>query len=176
MKNIKLFLVVYCGFVLSMVSGFSFATSSDASKKARGGTVICSGNFNTASNTRGRWILHNISQTKSLNLDRMRVYNATGALIYDSNVNGPAPSSTGVAFGLIGPLQTIMFRTETLVTAGLLPGNLPSTERPTKTIFDWSSHSGARMLTPYVLLTRPGPGSARHARDCRSVSFRQKRK
>ena len=77
-----------------------------------------------------------------------------------------------VTFGEIGPYQTLSFKSEDLITSGFLPGELPGNERPVKAIFDWSSTSGKRVLTPYVLLTRHSigaDGETRHARDCRSI-------
>ena len=55
----------------------------------------------------------------------MRVYSADATVLYDSDINGPAPSITAVAFGVMQPNQTIMFRSEDLIDAGLLPGDLP---------------------------------------------------
>ena len=171
--NIKKLSFIYkIVLVLFALSNNVFATSADTDRKAKGGVVICSGNFTDGAGPKARWIMHNVSIHKSLTIDRMRVYTATGILAYDSSVKGPAPSFTGVAFGTVGPMQTVAFKSEDLVAAGLLPGNLPGTERPVKTIIKWSSKSGDRMVTPYVLLSRPGPGDQRHARDCRSVVYR----
>jgi hypothetical protein len=103
----------------------------------------------------------------------MRVYTAGGNSIYDSLSDGPAISATVIPFGEIGPFQTLSFKSGDLITNGFLPAELPGNERPVKVIFDWSSTSGKRVLTPYVLLTRQGPsdnGDTRHARDCRTIN------
>lgn len=156
------------------ITGTAQATSSDGATKSAKGIVACSGNFRETSlnvDVFSRWTIHNLNESTSITLDRMRVYTASGTNIYDSDINGLAPSSTVIPFGVIGPYQTLSFKSNDLITAGFLPGNLSGNERPVKVIFNWSSTNGKRVLTPYVLLTRRGASSTdtRHARDCRSI-------
>lgn len=169
MHNKNKWEIILASIVMLFTSAQVMATSSEGSNRASSGTAVCSGNFNSASGHRARWIIHNISNRLSVTLDRMRVFSAGGTSLYDSNTDGLAPSRTVVPFGVMLPNQTIMFRSEDLIAAGLLPGVLPGNQRPVKVIFDWSSTSGRRVITPYVLLSRPGPGDARHARDCRAI-------
>ena len=157
---------------LMMVVGETQATSSDSDTVASGGTVACSGNFREDSGRLTRWIIHNINENASITLDRMRVYTAGGTNVYDSMTDGLAPSATVVPFGVIGPFQTLSFKSGDLITGGFLPGALPGNERPVKAIFDWSSTNGKRVLTPYVLITRRNTNASedtRHARDCRAI-------
>lgn len=161
--------------ILMTFTGVAHATSSDRSAVAKAGTVVCSGNFRGRHSS--RWIIHNVNDVASIRLDRMRVYTAGGTNVYDSLTDGLAPSATVVPFGVIGPYQTLSFKSGDLIGVGLLPGSLPGNERPVKTIFDWSSTSGKKVLTPYVLLTRNSvsvDGETRHARDCRSISTKKK--
>ena len=158
--------------ILMAVSGGAQATSSDGDAVASGGTVACTGNFRVSANISSRWIIHNLNDGASITLDRMRVYTAAGASVYDSMIDGPAPSATVVPFGEIGPYQTLSFKSDDLIGEGLLPPELPGNQRPVKVIFDWSSTNGKRVLTPYVLLTRQNiqdSAETRHARDCRSI-------
>jgi hypothetical protein len=161
--------------VMSMLMAFAGAaqaTSSDGDAVAKAGTVVCNGQF-LSGIANSRWTIHNLNDRKSITLDRMRVYTAGGTNVYDSMTDGPAPSATVVPFGVIGPFQTLSFRSNELITGGFLPGDLPDNERPIKVIFDWSSTNRKRVLTPYVLLTRRSvsdSGDRGHARDCRSIS------
>lgn len=161
--------VIIASVVMLLGSTEVIATSAEGSNRASSGTVVCSGNFSSINGHKARWIIHNISDSLAITLNRMRVFSAGGTALYDSNTDGLAPSRTVVPFGIMQPNQTITFQSEELIAAGLLPGNLPGNERPVKVIFDWSSTSGRRVITPYVLLSRPGPGDARHARDCRAI-------
>jgi len=150
------------------ITADALATSAEGSRRASSGTVVCSGNFHTLNGIQARWIIHNISDSTAITLNRMKVYSADATVLYDSDVDGPAPSKTVVSFGTMQPNQTITFGSEDLIAVGLLPGDLPGNQRPVKVIFDWTSEKG-RVVTPYVLLSRPGPGEARHARDCRAI-------
>lgn len=161
--------LIVASLIMLFASSEVIATSAEGGNRASSGSVVCSGNYNTANNITARWIIHNISASKAITLNRMQIFSADATVIYDSNISGPAPSSTIVPFGVIQPNQTVTFRSEDLVAAGLLPANLPGNQRPLKVLFDWTSTSGRRVLTPYVLLSRPGPGDARHARDCRAI-------
>jgi len=161
--------LIVASIVMLFASAEVMATSSEGGNRASSGSVVCSGNYNSANNIRARWIIHNISARRSITLDRMRIFSADATVVYDSDISGPAPSQTVVAFGVIQPNQTVMFRSEQLIASGLLPASLPGNQRPIKVLFNWTSTSGRRVLTPYVLLSRPGPGDARHARDCRAI-------
>ena len=160
--------------ILMAVSVGAQATSSDGDTVATRGTVACTGNFRASANISSRWIIHNLNDGASITLDRMRVYTAGGTNVYDSMNDGLATSATVVPFGDIGPYQTLSFKSDDLITDGFLPAELPGNERPVKVIFDWSSTSGKRVLTPYVLLTRLTTSTldvteTRHARDCRAL-------
>jgi len=147
------------------------ATSSDRGEKAGNGRVVCTGNFQESSSTTTRWTIHNVDNKRSITLDRMRVYQADGTKVYDSSNDGLATSSTVVPFGKIRPYQTVSFKSETLITNGFLPAELPGDQRPVKVIFDWSSNSEKDVITPYVINTRhsTSTGETRHARDCRAI-------
>ena len=147
------------------------ATSSDRQEKAGNGTVVCTGNFRESTSTITRWTIHNVNKKGSINLDRMRVFTAGGNKVYDSSTDGLATSSTVVPFGRIRPYQTISFKSDTLITNGFLPAELPGNQRPVKVIFEWSSNSEKDVITPYVIMTRhsTSTGETRHARDCRAI-------
>jgi hypothetical protein len=158
--------------VMSMLmafAGVAQATSSDGDAVAKGGTVACSGNFFSGSRF-SRWTIHNLNDGASITLDRMRVYTAGGTTVYDSMTDGPAPSATVVPFGVVGPFQTLSFKSLDLITGGFLPGDLPKNERPVTVIFDWSSTNRKRVLTPYVIVNRARVtefGETSVAHDCR---------
>jgi len=157
--------------ILLMLTANVQATSSDRDEKAGNGTVVCTGNFRESTSTTTRWTIHNVDKKRSIVLDRMRVFTAGGTKVYDSSTDGLATSSTVVPFGKIRSYQTISFKSETLITNGFLPAELPGDERPVKVIFDWSSSSEKDALIPYVIMTRhsTSTGETRHARDCRTI-------
>ena len=157
--------------ILLMLTANVQATSSDRGEKAGNGTVVCTGNFRESTSTTTRWTIHNVDKKRSIVLDRMRVFTAGGTKVYDSSNDGLATSSTVVPFGKIRPYQTISVKSETLITNGFLPAELPGDERPVQVIFEWSSSSEKDVLTPYVIMTRhsTSTGETRHARDCRTI-------
>jgi len=157
--------------ILLTLSANVQATSSDRGEKAGNGTVVCTGNFQESTSTTTRWTIHNVDKKRSFTLDRMRVFTAGGTKVYDSSTDGLATSSTVVPFGKIRPYQTISFKSETLITDGFLPAELPGNERPVKVVFEWSSNRERDVITPYIIMTRhsTSTGETRHARDCRAI-------
>lgn len=147
MENQRVLKIAVMSMILLFTSTQVLATSSEGHKRAKSGTVICSGNFSTAGGQHSRWIIHNVSDNKAITLERMKVLSADATVLYDSDLNGPAPSSTVVAFGVMQANQTIAFKSEDLIAAGLLPGNLPGNQRPVKVIFEWESTVGGRVIT-----------------------------
>jgi hypothetical protein len=174
MNVLNIFRSIPLAVMLTVLTAGAQANSSDADSVASEGTVACAGNFAETSFTvdfLSRWTIRNLNDDASITVDRMRVFQADGTTLYDSDIHGPAPSATVVPFGVVGPYQALSIISRDLIDAGLVPGNLPSNQTPITAVFDWSSTSGKRVLTPYVLLTRRGASNSdtRHARDCRSI-------
>ncbi|MFA9460334.1 hypothetical protein [Thiohalorhabdus methylotrophus] len=148
------------------------ATTADADLSARAGTFVCGGNYRSP-DVSALWTIRNISASRVLHLKRMRLYAASGRLIYDSRQSEAPPAFTNVDFGDLQPHQTVQLRTQELGNAGLLPRFLESGERPLQAVFDWESRSGEPMRIPLAIYTRVGPGGTRHALSCRTIEIKQ---
>ena len=170
-RSVRVIQISFLSILLTLTANVH-ATSSDRDQKAGNGTVVCTGNFRESTSDTTRWTIHNVDKKRSITLDRMRVFTAGGTKVYDSSRDGLATSSTVVPFGKIKSYQTISFKSETLITNGFLPAELPGDERPVKVIFEWSSVSEKDVITPYVIMTRhsTSTGETRHARDCRTIN------
>jgi hypothetical protein len=132
-------------FLLSFV-GAAPADANQESLKAREGQVRCGGNHflrvnNTEEHTTN-YTLANVDPTEPIIINELRVYNATGAIIYDSVVSG-LPASLN---GLIGPLNNTLFPNQSVVitTDTFLP-YLAQDVRPIQLVIAWSS---ARRVLP----------------------------
>ena len=135
-------------FVATIFSwGFMGATTANAADTARQGLVRCGGNnFLRVSNTemhQTAYTLRNFDPAQPIVINGLRIFNATGAIIYDSAVSG-LPAALN---GLIGPANNILNprQSTTILTADFLPF-LAQTERPIQLLLAWSSANPAMPL------------------------------
>jgi hypothetical protein len=133
-------------FVAAIFSwSFMGGTTANAADRASQGLVRCGGNnFLRASNTevhQTNYTLRNFDPAQPIVINGLRVFNATGAIIYDSAVSGLPPALNG----LIGPANNTLNphqSTVILTSSNFLPFLAP-TDRPIQLLLAWSSASPA---------------------------------
>lgn len=162
------------------------AGATEPNKTALGGTVGCAGNhfnrLNGAEAHRSVYLLRNYSESTGINIDRIRVFNASGVNLYDSTADGFPTFINGV----LGPSDRVLepHQTAQLGLADILGNTLPGNERPVQAIFDWSATTG-KVLLPHighVLLIRDrdiatgalGGELARQSGGCRAIFIRRR--
>lgn len=139
------------------------AARADQPFGANAGTLICGGNYAVNSSgirTQGTfWTLRNRNDVGAMTVTAIRIYDATGTLIYDSSVSGLPPSANhvlGPDNAVLGPHQAVLFSTDTLLAAGAL-APLPSTRRPIELDVDWTGTGPGLALSGSVTrVTRSG--------------------
>lgn len=159
------------------------AMAGHADKTDRGvaGSVSCGGNalfrMGGTEAHRSTMILRNFSDSDSISLDRVRVYDATGALIFDSNASGMPPFVNNVlssSDNMLNPRQSAQ-----LNLADFIPAQGKDT-RPLQTVFDWSATEPTltldivhvRTVSDYDPATgKVGRQIARNAGACRTTSL-----
>jgi hypothetical protein len=174
--------VVFAGLVASLISAGSLhAGESDHDTKARQGTVRCGGNnFLRQGGTEVHFTSYNLRNYGSapITIERMTFFDATGAVLFDTNTSGFPVFSNGV----LGPADQVLEPNQTagLDSADLLPF-LPQTQRPIQLEITWSAPE--RVLILDVALVRiarqrdPVTGQqlqerSRHLRDCRTIGLK----
>lgn len=164
------------------VAGTSYARQDDGEQTAREGVVACGGtNFLRRGDTEihfTNYNLRNLNATTPIRIERVVVYLATGAVLFDSDVHGfPAFESNrlGPDDQLLDPRQTAQLGTDVLLPF------LAEDQRPLQVEFTWSAPE--RVLTLGVSATRVVRGRnaatgqqlderSRDAAGCRNVSLR----
>ena len=166
-------------FSLSIV-GATRADTSEGAATARQGVVRCGGtNFlrlNGAEIHSAHYILRNFDSTKPIVIERMRIFSASGGVLFDSADLGPLPVFQN---GILGPTNNTLNPNQTanFFSESILP-DLPQTNRPIQLEIEWSSNRAA--LTLDVSLVRisrqrdPANGNigaerSRSIRECRSI-------
>ncbi|SCX96893.1 hypothetical protein [Thiohalorhabdus denitrificans] len=135
---------------------------------AGAGSLACGGDYSSPG-TSSVWTIHNLSPSRALTLERMRLYSAGGERLYDSRNSEPPPAATHVEFGVLGPRQAVRIRTQELGDADLIPRFVENAERPLLAVFDWVSDSGDPVPVPMAVHSRVGPGNARTETPCRHL-------
>jgi len=133
----------YSFFAAIFLFSFAGAAPADAnggSQRAREGQVSCGGNnFLRLGGTEHQttlWVLHNFDPTEPIIINEWKVFNATGAIIYDSAVSGLPASNNGLigsANNTLNPHQTASFDSD--VFLDFLDQNV----RPIQLVVAWSS-------------------------------------
>lgn len=171
-----------------LFSGVAFngavqAAASDSARTGIEGSVTCGGAYYIRNGgteiQRSTYLLRNVSDAGSININRVRVYDAKGSTIFDSDVSGIPASYNGVmgpADSTIEPRQTANLRLEDIIpTQGRFT-------RPLQTVIDWSADE--RVLTLEVGHVRtntdydPATGAigtqrGRHSSACRTTRLRR---
>ena len=159
------------------------ADTAEGAATARQGVVMCGGsNHLRLSGTEEhatRYVLRNFDSTNPIIIERMRFFDASGAILFDSDVLGLLPESfnriLGPANKTLGPDQSAHFQSE-----NILPFLLPD-KRPIQLEIEWSS--GRAALTLDVSFTRVTrrrdlagnvfEERGRSDRDCRSIFLKK---
>lgn len=152
-----------------------FAAPVDKDTKATSATLLCGGHHTYDEDATGamvptrisNWSFRNYNDSASIQIDRIRIYDAQGALIRDEMP--PTASSNGVDPSNLGPHSTILFKSIHIFD----PSNTP-TYLPLQFVLDWSSVSGKKVLTldGYVVRGNAWGGSA-FTFDCRTVKSKK---
>lgn len=147
---------------------------------ARQGVVRCGGsNFLNLGGTEihtATYDLRNFDSANPIVIDRLRIFDATGAVLRDSANSALPPSDNGI----LGPANNTLNpnQTATYSTANLVPFQGPTTHALQMEI-EWSARRGAALsldvITVRIVRARdPDTGAglaerARHAIECRSI-------
>jgi len=162
----------------------AFAAAADRSKKGIEGSVSCGGAYYVRNGgteiQRSTYVLRNLSDAGSIYLDRLRVYNAKGTIIFDSDVSGIPASYNGVITAIdnsLDPRQTANLR-----IADLIPTQ-GRNSRPIQTVIDWTADeptltleaTNVRTNTDIDPLTgKIGKQHGRHSSACRTTKLVRK--
>jgi hypothetical protein len=161
------------------IAGTAQADRSEGEATARKGVVRCGGSNHlrqggTEIHTTN-YNLRNFDPAQPVTIDRLRFFDATGAVLFDSAGGGLPPADNGVlgpANNVLNPNQTAQFRSNDILP--FLQGNA----RPIQAEIEWSASKDA--LTLAVGITRlvrrrdPATGAvqeerARSSSPCRSI-------
>ena len=158
------------------------ASPTEQDSRGVGGTIVCGGShFNRKNNTeahRTTYVLRNFNTDLSIYIDRMTIYDATGAVIVEHNGASLPVSFNSVLGGgdnSLDPFQSAQYQSSDLVGAPLAKNR-----RPIQIHIDWSAD--ARALIPEFVGVRTGRRTdgtntfeerGRHLKECRSVSVEQ---
>lgn len=161
----------------------AWADRSEGAATARQGVVRCGGsNFLRLGGTEihtAAYILRNFDSANPIVIDRLRFFDATGAVLFDSAVGGLPQSENGIlgpGNNTLGPDQTGQFNTD-----GIVPF-LPQANRPIQMEIEWSAARPALSLdviTVRLIRQRdPATGAvqaerSRSAIECRSIVLRK---
>lgn len=160
-------------------AGVVQADRGEGAATARQGVIRCGGNnFLRLSGTEihfTSYVFRNFDSTNPIVFERMRLFDATGALLFDSAFSGLPPSQEG----LIGPANNVLFPNQTTqFDSSTIVPFLPQTNRPIQLELAWSSDRAALSLDAItVRISRqrdPATGAVqtergRHAVECRSI-------
>ena len=155
------------------------ASRSEGAATGRNGVIRCGGNnflrlggteVHTAS-----YVLRNFDATTPIVIERIRVWNANGAVLFDSANSGLPAFENGVlgpGSNALQPNQTAQLNTEDVVAFQA------QSERPLQMEVQWSAAKAALSLDAVTVRTSrrrdPATGQVfeergRHAIDCRSI-------
>lgn len=161
-----------------------YAARSEATATARQGVIRCGGNhFVRLGGSEVHFTsypVRNFDSTGSIRIDRMRLFDGLGNVLFDSvTAGGLPPSESGLLGGaanVLGPNQSVLFDT---LDMGI-PFQSPAT-RPLQLEIEWSSPKSVLSLDAFTIrISRqrdPLTGAilterGRHAGECRSIALR----
>ena len=171
--------------VLLAASAFpAEAARSESSATARQGVIRCGGNhFVRLGGSEihfTSYAVRNFDSNIAIRIDRMRLFDGPGNVLFDSAVSGVLPPSDngliGGASNVLGPNQSVLFDTQTMPITFQ-----PETNRPLQLEIEWSAPKAALTLDAFTIrISRqrdPATGAVlaergRHAADCRSIALK----
>ena len=166
----------------SLIAGMSFsstafAAASDRSKKAVTASVTCGGTYYVGNSgieiQRSTYVMRNLSDVGSIYIDRIRVFDAKGVSLFDSDVTGIPASRNNIITPIdnsIEPRQSANVRIQDIIP---MQGRF---NRPLQTVIDWSADEpmltlnvgNVRTTAAYDSATaKIGAQSGRHFSSCR---------
>ena len=168
---------------LSSFAYTAYADKSEGATTARQGVMRCGGShFLRLGGTEIQftsWVFRNFDSSVPITLDRLRVFDANGATLFDSASSTLPPSdegNIGPGNNVLGPNMTVQFSSDSV-----LPAFLPEQLRPVQLELQYSSAQKALTLDGItVRISRernPSGGQqleerGRHALDCRTIATR----
>jgi len=182
----KIFSAVLVGtFIVGMsYQSTALAAASDRFLNGVEGKVSCGGNYFTRNGGeelhRSNYILRNYSSRGSIYLDRIRVYNAKGTVLFDSDVSGIPTFRNNIINANdteLDPNQTAALRIVDMIPR---QGRFA---RPLQTVFNWSADFPTTALdvgnVRTVTSVDPVSGAvgkqrARHFSACRTIHLRRR--
>jgi len=179
--------MVISGVLISgLIAGQSivFAAAADRAKKGVEGSLSCGGTYYTRNGDteiqRSTYILRNVSDAGVIYLNRVRVYNAKGSLLFDSDISGLPTSRNGVLSAVDNGLdsrQSANYRIADLIT------QQGRNTRPLQAVFDWTADEPTLSLDAVNVRTNTdidpvtgvvGKQRGRHSSACRTTKLVKK--
>jgi hypothetical protein len=137
---------------LAIAPLLAIASPTEQGARAYGGTIVCGGNHFTRLDgteihtTSYAW--RNYDPSISIRINRVRIYDATGAILKDYGPGSLPTSFNGVMpFGdnTLEPFQSALYR-----TSELLDAPLTLDKRPIQVHIDWAAHSWVARIKALV--------------------------
>ena len=160
------------GLVGVLCCGLAQAAQIENAIKLRAGTFACGGNhFLRVGGTeqhRSVYVISNPNPEITVALDRVRVFDANGKVLFDFP-NDALPASVKLE---LGPYETTQIN-----SFDILIEELTSQDRPMQTHIEWSNLENRRGVAPSVGLVRTvrnvsdGAERSRTSAECRLIGF-----
>lgn len=163
--------------------GTANAAAADRAKKGIEGTVTCGGAYYIRNGgteiQRSTYVLRNVADEGVISINRVRVFNATGAVLFDSDLSGIPASYNGVITASdngLDPRQTANIRIADLITTQ------DKFDRPVQTVFNWTAETRTLTLDAVNVRTNTdidpttgkiGKQRGRHASACRTTKLKK---
>ena len=119
--------------------------------------LACSGNHSSLTNST-TYPMRNYNSNKTIQITRVRIYNAAGGLIFDAPGNNTFPAGFS---SVLGPRQSTPLRTTEIF------GNV-NASGPLQTLVNWKTQNGTRALALRVGVVRV-TNNGRHNGKCRVI-------
>ena len=174
--------------LLGLFAGFTYqgaaqAAAADRSKKGVEGSVTCGGTYFIRNGgteiQRSTYILRNVADNGTIYIKRVRVFNAIGATLFDSDILGIPTSYNGVISASDNGLDAR--QSANLRIADLIPTQ-DRNNRPLQTVIDWRADDRILSLDAVNVRTNtdidPATGKigkqhGRHASACRTTKLKK---
>lgn len=178
-KNISILMSIIIASIT--YQGTASAAAADKAKKGIEGTVTCGGVYYIRNGgteiQRSTYVLRNVSEKNTISLNRIRVFNASGTVLFDSELSGIPASYNGVITANdngLDPRQTANLRLADLISTQ------NRYDRPLQTVINWTSDTRTLTLDTAHVRTNtdidPATGKigkqrGRHASACRTTKL-----
>ena len=176
-------------------SSFVFSTTTQAEElpESGDGTLLCRGKYAYRGNPPDLsrllhhtiWSFRNFNDTESIIIERIRLYDATGALRFDSDTDGGLPPDRNgnlLPGNVLGPHQSLQFSSDTLVLSNDPTADIPAdtffpilidqSKNPVQFVVNWSALEENLALDGSIVrrrLNSDGTESGRSSRFCRHL-------